>query len=260
MSYETILLERTDSVATITLNRPQARNALDMPMREEIGRALIEVRDDDEIRALIITGAGETFCSGGDIRTMTAAQTAVQGRDRMRRLHRWLHELVALEKPVIAAVDGYAVGAGCNLALACDIILASDRAKFCESFVRVGLVPDMGGFFFLPRAVGLHKAKELVFTADMIDAAEAERIGLVNRVVPAASLMSEAMGLASRLARGATRAIGMAKVALNRSFQMDLQAMLDYEAQLQGIATSTEDHHEGVDAFLKKREPKFKGR
>jgi 2-(1,2-epoxy-1,2-dihydrophenyl)acetyl-CoA isomerase len=172
-------------------------------------------------------------------------------------LHEALLTIYKMEKPVIAAVNGFAVGAGCNLALAADIILASEDAKFSQIFVKVGLVPDSGGFFFLPRLVGMAKAKELVFRGNTIDAREAERIGMINAVCAADELLNQAMAMATEFAQGPTRAIGIAKTMLNQSAEMTFAAALDYEAAVQAIVASTDDHREGVKAFAEKRKPKF---
>lgn len=261
MPFENILYTKENGIAKIVLNRPETRNALVMEMREELGEAIAAVRDDPEVRVMVLTGAGPAFCAGGDVKAMAAGFTAVTGRARVQRTDRLvLTELMNLEKPVIAMVNGFAVGAGCNIALACDIIIASEEAQFAEIFVRIGLLPDLGGLFLLPRAVGLHKAKELVFTGQMVDAREAERIGLVNKVVPAAELESTVMELAQRLANGPTKAIGMAKALMHRALATDLAGAIELEALGQSICFQTEDHKEGVRAFIEKRQPEFKGR
>src|SRR5216684_1130592 len=197
MGYTTLSRERASFIATITLNRPEARNALDLVMRRELLAALDEVEADPQARVLVLTGAGGHFCAGGDVKTMrTRRQTAAEGRQRVESLNRMVLRLVDFPRPTIAMVDGYAVGAGTNLALCCDLVVASDRAKFGELFNKIGLVPDGGGTWLLSRLVGLARAKELVFTGDVIDAAEAARIGLVNRVVPAGDLVATTRALA----------------------------------------------------------------
>ena len=186
---------------------------------------------------------------------------AQAGAERLRRtLNPLILAIRTIEKPFIAAVNGVAAGAGCNLALACDIVLASDEARFGNVFTRIGLIPDCGGHFFLPRLVGFHKAAELMFTGDIIDAHEAERLGLINRVVPHAELVKQARELAERLARGPTRAIGLCKRTMNVGITADLAAVLDAEAEGQGLARQTEDHWEGVQAFLEKRPAHFTGK
>jgi len=186
--------------------------------------------------------------------------TAAEGRARVELLNLMVRRLVDFPKPTIAMVDGYAVGAGSNLALCCDLIVASERAKFGELFWKIGLVPDGGGTWLLPRVVGLARAKELIFTADVIDAAEAERIGLVNRVVPAAALEATTHALAEKIAAGPPAVLKMAKHMVNRAATSDLAAALDLEAFSQGMAISAEDHQEGLAAFFEKRAPRFTGR
>lgn len=262
MAFESILLTRDDSgVAVITLNRPEALNALNNQLRAELAVAIAEVRDDVGVRALVVTGAGRAFCAGGDLKWMVENRpTTVQVYDRMRTLHRWLTALVTMDKPTVAAVNGVAAGAGVNLALACDLVIASETARFSQAFVRIGLVPDAGGFYFLPRRIGLARAKELVFTGKEVEAREAERIGLINRAVPADHVMPEALELARQLAQGPTRALAMAKGILNRSFNLSLEELLELEAYAQSIAFGTEDHREGLQAFIEKRGPRFQAR
>jgi 2-(1,2-epoxy-1,2-dihydrophenyl)acetyl-CoA isomerase len=261
VGYQTLISERAGAVATITLNRPEARNALDLVMRRELAQALDEVEADEAARVVILTGAGGHFCSGGDVKSMRARRhTAAEGRARVQELNRMVLRLVDFPKPTIAMVDGYAVGAGSNLALCCDLVVASERAKFGELFWKIGLVPDGGGTWLLPRVIGMARAKELIFTADVIDAAEAARIGLVNRVVPVAELATATRALAERIAAGPPAVLAMAKHMVNRAATSDLAAALDLEAYSQGIALASEDHQEGVAAFFEKRPPRFTGR
>jgi 2-(1,2-epoxy-1,2-dihydrophenyl)acetyl-CoA isomerase len=255
------MLDRAGSIATITLNRPDARNALDMVMRRELAAVLDEVEADTSARVVVLTGAGGHFCSGGDVKTMRDKRhTAAEGRARVESLNRMVLRLVDFPRPTIAMVDGYAVGAGSNLALCCDLIVASDRAKFGELFWKIGLVPDGGGTWLLPRVVGMARAKELIFTADIIDAAEAARIGLVNRVVPVAELEKTTRALADKIAAGPPGVLRMAKHMVNRAATSDLAAALDLEAFSQGMAIAGEDHQEGLAAFFDKRAPKFTGK
>jgi 2-(1,2-epoxy-1,2-dihydrophenyl)acetyl-CoA isomerase len=260
VGYQTLVLDRAGSIATITLNRPDARNALDMAMRRELVAALDEIEAEPSARVVVLTGAGGHFCSGGDVKTMRDKRhTAAEGRARVELLNRMVLRLVEFPRPTIAMVDGYAVGAGSNLALCCDLIVASDRAKFGELFWKIGLVPDGGGTWLLPRVVGMARAKELIFTADIIDAAEAGRIGLVNRVVPVADLEKTTRALAEKIAAGPPGVLRMAKHMVNRAATSDLAAALDLEAFSQGMAISGEDHQEGLAAFFDKRSPKFTG-
>ena len=260
MGYATLMLERTGAVATLTLNRPGARNALDMTMRQEVLAALDEVEADAGSRVLVLTGAGEHFCAGGDVKSMRERrQTAAEGRHRVQLLNKMVLRLVDFPRPTIAMVDGYAVGAGTNLALCCDLVVASDRAKFGELFNKIGLAPDGGGTWLLPRLVGLARAKELIFTGDVFDAAEAARLGLVNRVVPAAELRAVTRVLAEKIAAGPPAVQRMAKHMVNRAATTDLAAALDLEAYSQGLAIAGDDHQEGLAAFFEKRAPKFTG-
>lgn len=261
MGYQTLFHERSGAVATITLNRPEARNALDMVMRRELAAALDEIEADEAARVLILTGAGGHFCAGGDVKTMREKRsTAAEGRARVELLNAMVRRLVDFPKPTLAMVDGYAVGAGSNLALCCDLIVASDRARFGELFWKIGLVPDGGGTWLLSRVVGLARAKELIFTADIIDAAEAARIGLVNRVVPVAELEHTTRALAEKIAAGPPAVLRMAKHMVNRAATTDLASALDLEAFSQGLAIASEDHQEGLKAFFEKRPPRFSGR
>jgi 2-(1,2-epoxy-1,2-dihydrophenyl)acetyl-CoA isomerase len=260
MGYRTLLVEKADLVATVTLNRPEVRNALDLTMREELTAAFRDLRGDEAVRVVILTGAGAHFCSGGDVKAMTQRLTAAEGRARVQKLNEAIIQIANFDHPVIAMVEGFAVGAGCNLALACDLVIASDRARFGEVFAKVGLIPDAGGTYFLPRRVGLAKAKELVFTAEIIDAVQAERIGLINRVVPSTDLRTVTCDLARKIAEGSPKILATAKGLLNRSLETDLRRALELEAFAQGMALESEDHREGVVAFLEKRPPRFTGR
>lgn len=262
MTDETVLLtEKTDGVLTITFNRPERLNALTRQLLSELESALRAAERDAAVRCLVLTGAGRGFCSGADLtaggeRDDAAASVA----ERVRTSYNMVVKRIrAIEKPVIASLNGVAAGAGMSLALACDIRMASEAAWFMPGFVRIGLVPDSGGTLFLPMLVGYAKAAELAFTGDRIDAAEALRLGLVNHVVPATALTEHTMQLAARLAAAPTRAIGLTKRAFNRAMMPMLDAVLDYEAELQEIASKTRDHTEGVAAFRAQRQPQFTG-
>jgi 2-(1,2-epoxy-1,2-dihydrophenyl)acetyl-CoA isomerase len=267
MSFETILYDVAQGVGTITLNRPTVLNAVSPQMIEELGQVLHRVRQDGDVRAVVLTGAGRGFCSGADLKgrqrvkpDAAGASAGQAGSSLKETFNPLILAIRTIEKPFIAAVNGVAAGAGCNMALACDIVLASEEARFGNVFARIGLIPDCGGHFFLPRLVGFHKAAELMFTGDIIDAREAERIGLINRVVPHGELSTYTQDMAERLARGPTRAIGVCKRTLNVGITGDLAAVLDAEAEGQGQARQTEDHWEGVQAFLEKRPARFSGR
>ena len=261
MGYQTLLVDRAGAFATITLNRPEARNAIDLLMRQELVAAMDEVEADEATQVLILTGAGGHFCAGGDVKSMRERRlTAAEGRARVESLNRMVLRLVDFPRPTIAMVDGYAVGAGTNLALCCDLVVASDRARFGELFNKIGLVPDGGGTWLLSRLVGLARAKELIFTGEVFDAAEAARIGLVNRVVPAADLATVTRALAERIAAGPPNVLRLAKHMVNRAATTDLAAALDLEAYSQGLSIAADDHQEGIAAFFEKRPPKFTGR
>jgi 2-(1,2-epoxy-1,2-dihydrophenyl)acetyl-CoA isomerase len=257
--YETVLTEDHGGVRVITLNRPDVLNAFDSRLLEDLFGALTAAGDAAEVRCVVVTGAGRAFCSGADLRGHTPGETSL-GALLRRGFNRIVLRLRTMEKPVIAAVNGVAAGAGCNLALAADLRVASDRATFIEVFTRVGLIPDSGGTWLLPRFVGVGRALEMMFFAEPIDAAAAERLGLVNRVVGQDELMPRALEWAGRLAQGPTRAYGLIKRGVDRALALDLRGALEYEAYLQEIAGRSDDHREGVAAFLEKRAPLYAGR
>lgn len=260
MDYETILYALDEGVLTITLNRPDSLNAFNSKMTTEIQDALKRAERDPDVRCIVFTGAGRAFSSGEDLKARQAEGTTGFGATLRERYNPIILKLRSIEKPVIASVNGVAAGAGCSLALACDLRIASEKASFIEAFVRVGLVPDSGASFFLPRLVGLGKALEMAITGDAVDAGEAYRIGLVNRVVPPEELDSATRELAGRLARGATKAIGLAKRAMNRATEGALLDILDYEVYAQETAGASADHKEGLAAFLEKRQANFTGK
>jgi 2-(1,2-epoxy-1,2-dihydrophenyl)acetyl-CoA isomerase len=265
MTDGSVLYRRHDGIATLTLNRPESLNAMNEPMMAEIERILIELEADIEVRVVILTGAGRAFSSGGDQKRRPGeGQQAFFDGDLggalIERLNRCILRMQRLEKPIIGSINGVAAGAGLNIALATDLRIASETARFGEVFARVGLVPDGGGTYFLPRLVGTAKAMELILLADVIDAQEALRIGLVNRVVPADQLETETLKLAERLAQGPTVAYGLAKTGLYQGLGMSLEDVLNMEARNQAIAVRTPDRAEGVAAFLEKRPPRFTGR
>jgi 2-(1,2-epoxy-1,2-dihydrophenyl)acetyl-CoA isomerase len=259
-TFETVLMAFEDGVLTITLNRPDVLNAINEQLTADLAEATRLAERTPEVRCLVLTGAGRGFCSGQDLRDRAGAGDASYGDSLRRRYNPIILRMRTMEKPVIAAVNGVAAGAGCNLALAADLRIASDRASFIEVFSRVGLIPDSGGTFTLPRLVGLAKAMELAYTGDSIDAAEALRLGLVNRMVPHDALAAASADLARRLAEGPTRGFGLTKRAFNYALNASLDAALEYEAHMQELAGRTADHREGVAAFLEKRRPRFEGR
>ena len=259
MAYETILYEKENGVATITLNRPQSLNAFVPQMNKEVFEVLKDGERDKEVRCLMITGTGRAFCAGQDLKGRTPEQKGSLGASLREKYNPMIRQIRQMEKIVIAAINGVAAGAGCNLALACDLRVASEDAKFIQSFVRVGLAPDSGGSFILPRLVGLSKAMELLLLGDTVDAKEAQRIGLVARVFPAAEFAASARAIAEQVAR-APRGIGLIKRAVNHANLQNLEADLDYEAHMQEIAGRSSDYDEGVRAFLAKRPPEFTGK
>jgi 2-(1,2-epoxy-1,2-dihydrophenyl)acetyl-CoA isomerase len=259
LAYETISYEKENGVATVTLNRPQALNAFVPQMNKEVLEALNDGERDGAVRCFVITGAGRAFCAGQDLKGRTPDQKGSLGASLREKYNPMIRQIRQTEKIVIAAVNGVAAGAGCNLALACDLRVASEEAKFVQSFVRVGLAPDSGGSFLLPRLVGLSKAMELLLLGESIDAHEAQRIGLVARVFKAEEFASSTREIAERVAR-APRGIGLIKRAVNHALLAQLEADLEYEACLQEIAGRSADYDEGVRAFLEKRAPIFMGK
>ncbi|MDO8767677.1 MAG: enoyl-CoA hydratase-related protein [Burkholderiaceae bacterium] len=255
-----VIRERHGATFVIRINRPERRNAFDLEVRQGIAEAVYEARDDDAVRAVVIAGAGGVFCAGGDLKSLSEGKRPIfKDRDRIRRLHTWFRELVNLEKPVIAAVDGPAFGAGFNLALACDFIIGTPRTRFSAVFGRIGLVPDLGGFFLLPRIVGLQRAKDLVFSAREVDAEEAQRMGILMQIVEPEHLMDTALKLASRYHDASTEALGLAKNILNRSFNLDQDTLAELESSAQALAIHTAYHDEAVANFLGKQPLRFKG-
>jgi 2-(1,2-epoxy-1,2-dihydrophenyl)acetyl-CoA isomerase len=260
MAYETLLTETTDGVLTITLNRPAVLNALTRQVLGELREVLHAAEGDAAVRCLVLTGAGRGFCSGLDLTAGGQRDEHLSVAEGVRK--NWnvvVKGIRAIEKPVIAALNGVAAGAGMSIALACDIRIASEAAWFMTGFVKIGLIPDSGGTLFLPLLVGYAKAAELAFTSDRVDATEAHRLGLVNHVVPADALMERTYALAARLAALPTRAIGLTKRGFNQAVMPNLDAALDYEADLQEIAAQTDDHREGIAAFREQRKPRYTG-
>jgi enoyl-CoA hydratase/carnithine racemase len=256
-----IELSVADGIATITFNRPEVRNAIDDAMRSEFQAALDRVANDDEVRAVVLTGKGSAFCAGGDIAGMQQrlsappGDVAFNGWTRQRRLHQGVTMLHNLPKPTIAAVNGPAAGLGCDLALCCDFIMASDAAMFTMSFVLRGLVPDGGGMYFLPRRVGLARAKELIFTGRRVDAKEALAIGLADRVTAAATLLDEARAWAKELSRGSAASLALSKSILDQAYELTADQALALGREAQAICYTTTEHQAAVAAFLNKTKP-----
>ena len=261
MGYQTLFHDRSGAVATLTLNRPQARNALDLGMRRELVAALEEIEADEAARVLVLTGAGGHFCSGGDVKSMRERRsTAAEGRARVELLNVMVQRLVHFPKPTIAMVDGYAVGAGSNLALCCDLIVASDRAKFGELFVLRGLCTDVCGIGRLASVVGRDRAARLLYTGDVITADEALRIGLVSEVVAHEDLMPTATELAQKIAARPPLAVAKIKEGMRTALDPDWTELGAWVSTSLAALFQTEDHREGVKSFLEKRQPEFVGR
>ena len=271
MKYETIIYEKAEGIARITLNRPEKLNALAYPMEPEIGMAVDEAARDNEVRVLIITGAGRGFCAGGDFRYSQVRTGEVRVEEAeiggesvpgrlIQRLFHGILMLQRMDKPTIAMVNGPAVGGGFDLAMACDLRIGSHNARFMMAFTRIGLVPGTGGCWFLPRIVGLPKALELLYTGDFVEAEEAYRIGLLNRLVPAEKLEEEAMALARKLARSPAMSLRLDKFMVYKGLSTDLETALGLGVACLGMCYGSEDHREGIKAFAEKREPVFRGK
>jgi enoyl-CoA hydratase len=260
MELENVVVEKENNIAVLSINRPEALNALNYDTLTDIKTAVKALSADDEVGVVIITGAGEkAFVAGADIKEMRD-MTPLEARRFMLYGQSVFNIIDNLPKPTIAAVNGFALGGGTELALSCDMILASEKAKFGLPEVSLGIHPGFGGSQRLPRLIGSAKAKELIFTGKMIDAAEAEKVGLVNKVVAPDKLHEEAKALASEILKNGQVAIRLVKSAINAGLDTTLEKGLAYEAETQGLAFSTEDKNEGLSAFMEKRKPNFKGR
>ena len=262
MEFEMILLKKEEAVGTIVLNRPKALNPVNKKTAQEISAALEDLKADPNIRSVILTGAGKAFSAGGDIREIEnyTAQETMKFRDFMLVVKKMILDIRNTPKPVITAVNGLAYGVGFSLALSADVVLASENAGFCQVFVKIGLVPDGGSTFFLPRLIGFARSFPLVFSGDPISAKEALALGLVSKVVPPDKLEEEAIALARKLAQGPTRAMGLAKELMYAGMERTLSEQLDEEASVQCLCRLTRDHQEGLQAFHEKRSPRFEGR
>ena len=261
--YEHLLVQQDGGVLTVTMNRPEVLNAVNDPLLDGLGAVMEEAAQDESVRCVVLTGAGRAFGSGADLRGFAAGHASgeqIKVSGHLQKYHRVVRTIRTMPKPVIAAVRGVAAGASCNLALACDLRIVSEDARFIEAFARIGLVPDAGGGFFLPRLVGFGKALELAMLADEVSGPEAERLGLANKCVPLAEFDAAVSSLARRLAKGPTRAYGLMKELMNQAVISDLETTLRLEGELQDIAINTADHREGVAAFIQKRPSEFTGR
>jgi len=255
MAYESIIFEKEDNIAIITFNRPEVRNAVNNQVRAEFTAAIAEVEADDDIKVLILTGSGKAFASGVDIKEFSKTTPY-----HAHNLFRLAERVEKLPKPVIAAVNGFSLGGGNEIALGCDIIIASERAKFGQPELNIGIIPGGGATQRLPRMIGVCRAKELIFTSDIITAEEAFNLGMINRVVPEDQLMPTAKEIAKKIATKSPAALKLAKQAINYGMQTNLESGLKYEYELYSLSLGLEDKVEGVNAFLEKRPPKFVGR
>jgi enoyl-CoA hydratase/carnithine racemase len=269
LDYKTVIYEREGNVAVMTLNRPEVKNAFDAQMQAEMDAVLGDVARDVDARVLIITGAGKAFCTGADVAyLMSIGQEHKLHQTAMEEMIRGDGNILTtvikvrnLPKPVIAAVNGTAAGGGLALALACDLRLAADTARFNMIFTKRGVIPESGSTFTLPRLIGTARALELIFTADTVDAAEADRIGMVNHVYPAGQLMPRAKELAARIAQNSPLAMGFSKAAIYRGMvETDIAAQMDYEAYVENVLFGTEDFQEGIKSFMEGRTAQFKGK
>lgn len=260
MNYQTILYSVSNSTLTITLNRPDLFNAVNEQMKKELLDAFKQAEKDPNVRCIVLRGAGEkAFCSGQDLKEYQEAKSSMK-KMLEEGYNPIIKQMRSIEKPIIGMINGVAAGAGFSFALACDLRIMSDKAKLIQAFVRIGLVADSGSHWFLPRLVGTAKAFEYAATGKDIDAAEAEKVGLVNKVVPHAELEKETYALAEKLTQGAPKAIGIIKRTLNKSLTMTFDELLAYEAMMQEVAAQTNDHKEGLAAFIEKRPAKFTGK
>jgi 2-(1,2-epoxy-1,2-dihydrophenyl)acetyl-CoA isomerase len=258
--YQTLVYAISEGVLTITMNRPEVYNALNEQMKKDLNDAFKEAEKDSSVRCIVLRGAGDkAFCSGQDLKEHAGSKRSLK-ESLEKSYNPLIRKMRTIEKPVIGMINGVAAGAGCSVSLACDMRIMSSTAKLTEVFIRIGLVPDSGSHWFLPRLVGIARAFEYAATGRDITADEALQVGLVNRVVPPDQLEKVTMDLAGQFAKAPTKAIGLIKRTLNKALTADLDSLLDYEAYIQQIASETEDHKEGVKAFLEKRPAQFKGK
>ena len=258
--YKKIEVSNDSGVAEIKLNSPETMNALDAVLFEELESAVRDVYEDNSIRAVVLTGSGKAFCAGGDLKRFTDGFTPLDGYLYMKHFSSFINNFANMPKPTIAAVNGYAVGAGFCIALHADIIMASKDAKFCMAFANVGLIPDFGGLYTLPRLIGIHKAKELVMTGRTISADEANQMGILNYVTEARDLERESLYMAKKLASGPSVAHRMAKLLMNCSADITLDELLEQEALMQAQCMQTDDHKNALKSFFAKETPVFHGK
>jgi len=261
MDYETLLYGKEEGIAIVTMNRPDRLNALSFKLKKELGDVFDEMEQDEDVKVVILTGGPKAFSAGADIKERAAAQMSQpESFFERRKSHAFFCKIEDFQKPVIAAISGVAVGGGCELTLVCDLRIASETARFGVPEVKIGVIPAAGGTQRLPRIIGITRAKELLYTGDFIDAQEAYRLGLVNRVVPVEKLMDAAREMARKLMNNPPLSIRFTKRAVNVGIQLDMASALEYEAYCAGIVGASEDRMEGFRAFVEKRKPIYKGR
>jgi 2-(1,2-epoxy-1,2-dihydrophenyl)acetyl-CoA isomerase len=260
MDYKTLLVNKKNGLSIVTMNRPERMNALGLELRTDLLASLADLGRDDEVRAIILTGKGKAFCAGGDLGELKEKMTVSQARNYVREVSRIIAAIRNLEKPVIAGVNGAAVGAGFSLVMASDLIVASEKAFFSMAFVKVGLVPDLGANFFAPRLFGNHKAKEMAFLGKTLSARDLWEMGLVNYLVAPEALEQKLLEVAGQITDGPPLALGLAKRMMNQSWDLALDDMLEVEALSQAACLQSEDFQEGATAFYEKRTPHFKGK
>lgn len=256
VTYKNLQITTHNGVCTVKLNRPEVRNALGLEMREELRDFFTQMKNNNEVKVIVLTGEGKAFSAGGDLSALKEID-AFTGRKRLQSGHEMIHSILNLEKPVIAAINGTAAGAGVSLALACDMIVASRSSALIQSFVKVGLIPDLGSIHFLPRLIGRHRALELMFLGEKITAEQAQNIGIINRVVEDDFLMGEVNSIALKLAEGPDMALGLMKKLVNKSVLTDINDTLELEGFAQGMCFESDHFKEGVKAFFEKRKPQF---
>lgn len=259
MENEVVLYSVKNQIATITLNRPKSLNAMNESLVIALHTALAKASNDDDVRVVVLTGNGRAFCAGGDLAHLSSLTEMSAAKTFITEVGQLVEKISSIAKPVIAMVNGVAAGAGFNLALACDIIYCAKSARFAQSFAKIGLIPDCAGMYLLPRILGTHKAKELMFTADLIDAATADRLGLINKVIDDENLSQATYDFAEKLKNSAPIALSLIKNTLNNADTFTLSSLLAEEASLQTLCMQTADHKEGLLAFQEKRAPKFTG-
>jgi 2-(1,2-epoxy-1,2-dihydrophenyl)acetyl-CoA isomerase len=261
MQYTTLLFDVQEGIAQITLNRPEALNSINLDMARDLMYAVLRCDEDPKIRAVVIHGAGSQFCAGGDLKAFVAQKEHLPYylKEVTTYLHAAVSRLMRMDPPVVAAVHGYAVGAGMSLAIACDIVISAQSARFNMAYTRIGLTPDGSSTYFLPRIVGLRRALELTLTNRMLSAQEAFEWGIVTKVVKDEEVLTQAQAFAKQLAAGAPKALGAAKRLLHRGWTETLETQMEHESQTIAAMAHTSDTHEGIAAFLEKRAPKYKG-